>query len=692
MKVSNVINNTSAPSVFLVEGGIGDASHILRTYHKQALAEGQKAKDIENDVIIQLSGLRSDLGQKIKEIKNLSGDFKNSVDKEMDGTRKAISSLQEALSLIDTDPHAIAGKGDPYLARLGVDRQVEKQIDEENYLHQAFLNLEGSGRELESIIVGEIQKAYNAYAGILKREADEAYDVVERLRSGPIAMAKDYEWTSFVENDPHFVDPKLSLRKPENIIYPGQHHPAAAEVRAGMLERKSKYLKSYTPGWYVLSPTHLHEFKSADRVNSQPPVMSLYLPEQKLGSHSQPGSSSHKFMLKGRQTGSMHRGHSWVLRAETHETMLAWYEDIKSLTEKTGEERNAFVRSHARSLSTGSQRAPSVSSEGAMEEDEADAVPYSANASLVNQAVKPDTSQRPQPGGRFPSDLQVNRGLQAPLSPSSGSSDPDRDIIAAAGALPGQQFHSDQDREQYGFTEDRAEKPGAGVGTDYGAYGQEQGSHGYQPYQAYNSDQPDHTATQPYGANQYQNHPAVSGPNSRQDHDPSYGGWAGPAAAGVGGAAVGVAGAEAYRQHQRDHEPPQDENGGTFATHEKYQPGVAENAPIVVGGTSNSQSSEGGAGAGESSATESAANTLPTSVDNNFEDASKGNHSSFGTSVETGLGQSQPDVSSEPAAAISSQTSKSFTAPEVISGSHTVQPGEGHMHIPGEFPPTPAGA
>jgi hypothetical protein len=52
--------------------------------------------------------------------------------------------------------------------------------------------------------------------------------------------------------------------------------------------------------------------------------MSLYLPEQKLGSHSSEGSSSNKFMLKGRQTGSMHRGHSWVFRAESFETMSAW--------------------------------------------------------------------------------------------------------------------------------------------------------------------------------------------------------------------------------------------------------------------------------------------------------------------------------------------------------------------------------
>lgn len=252
----------------------------------------------------------------------MSGDFKNSVDKEMDSTRKAVNELQDGLGQSDVDPAATTGKKDPYLLKLAVDRQVERQIDEENYLHQAYLNLEASGRELEAIVVGEIQKAYNALAGILKREADAATAAVEELRSGPIAMPKDAEWDTFVHGDDHFVDPSIPVRDPQNIQYPGRDNELAQEVRAGLLERKSKYLKSYTAGWYVLSPTHLHEFKSADK--SGAPIMSLFLPEQKLGSHSSEGASSNKFMLKGRQTGAMHRGHSWVFRCESHETMLAW--------------------------------------------------------------------------------------------------------------------------------------------------------------------------------------------------------------------------------------------------------------------------------------------------------------------------------------------------------------------------------
>lgn len=218
-----------------------------------------------------------------------------------------------------------------------------------------------------------------------------------------------------------------------------------------------------------MSPTHLHEFKSADRIAFQSPVMSLYLPEQKLGSHSEPGSSSHKFMLKGRQTGSMHRGHAWVFRAETHDTMMAWFNDIKELTEKRGEARNDFVRrTHARSLSGNSLRAASiVSSEGGLEEDEADRVAFSGEQSVRGQSAvrgaavagggvldaagvhgvedtRSDAGwrpQRPAPGGHFPSEVNVTRGLQAPVSPSSGGSDErDREAAAAATAAAGAPF------------------------------------------------------------------------------------------------------------------------------------------------------------------------------------------------------------------------------------------------------------
>ncbi|KOS17559.1 Phosphatidylinositol 4 [Escovopsis weberi] len=360
-KLSSVAGSIPNPPAFLRSAGIDDALVFIRNYNRSATMEAQRAKELEEDVIMALTGLRSDLQQKIKEIKHLSGDFKNSIDKEMENTAKHIRALSAVLEKSDTDVLHANGKQDPYLLRLAVDRQIERQLDEENYLHQAYLNLEGSGRELESIVVGEIQKAYSAYVGIIRREVDIANELTGELTDGPLSMPRDREWTHFVLNDHRVLDPSIPLRSFNQIRYPGQDHYAATEIRCGLLERKSKYLKSYTAGWYVLSTTHLHEFKSADK--AQAPIMSLYLPEQRLGSHSNAGGSSNKFILKGRQTGAMHRGHTWVFRAESYNTMMAWFEDIKALTEKSPEERTDFVIAHSRqSLSRESRQ--SASSDG----------------------------------------------------------------------------------------------------------------------------------------------------------------------------------------------------------------------------------------------------------------------------------------------------------------------------------------
>lgn len=140
-KVQNALGGISHPAVMLSHDGLADATRILEDFHKHSLSEANKSREIENDVISGLTGLRSDLSQKIKEIKSLSGDFKNSVDKEKEATRREVEKLQEVLQHADHEDSTATGKNDPYVVRLGVDRAVERQIDEENYLHRVSRRL-----------------------------------------------------------------------------------------------------------------------------------------------------------------------------------------------------------------------------------------------------------------------------------------------------------------------------------------------------------------------------------------------------------------------------------------------------------------------------------------------------------------------------------------------------------------------
>lgn len=136
LSASNILNSAALPPSFLDSGGLADATDILRDFHHQGHMEANKAAEVENEVVNQLMGLRNDLQKKTKEIRSLSGDFRNSVDKEVDATRKTVRHLHESLGLVDTDPAATSGKGDPFIVRLGVEKQIERQIEEENYLHR----------------------------------------------------------------------------------------------------------------------------------------------------------------------------------------------------------------------------------------------------------------------------------------------------------------------------------------------------------------------------------------------------------------------------------------------------------------------------------------------------------------------------------------------------------------------------
>jgi hypothetical protein len=366
-------------------------------------------------------------------------------------------------------------------------------------------------------------------------------------------------------------------------------------------------------------------------------------------------------MLKGRQTGGMHRGHAWVFRAESYDTMMAWFADIKELTEKSGKERDAFVRrSHARSLSGGSMKAHSIgdSSDGGMEEDEADAQPYSSEqsvrgASTVGMAGRMGadhqhsgdaeagegahgygderldtagwrTFQRPSPGGRFPSDLNVHRGLQAPLSPSSGesSTERDRDTVAAAGALPGSsmpftQSEATQHQPSYSGTKSGNEISASRIDNHDHHEKHVAGRTHPQPEQRSTFVQPQQDGrqqqnTQPQQEFNHPNQPYTSPPRSSgqvqqqytqpepQTHEPQSQFTLGPdasesqrdyaaqaAAAGLGGAAIGAAAMyqhnpEPQPQHQQ-HEQPLPERVTEEMDHASAVPAPGtSSAPIVT--------------------------------------------------------------------------------------------------------------
>lgn len=337
--------------------------------------------------------------------------------------------------------------------------------------------------------------------------------------------------------------------------------------------------------------------------------MSLHLPDQKLGSHSNADSSSHKFMLKGRQSGGVHRGHAWVFRAESHDTMLAWYEDIKNLTEKTGEERNAFIREHARSISAGSNNALSISDDGAMDEDEADQVPYSATASQGDLSpVEQQHVQRPNPGGRFPSTITTDRNSQVVLPPSSPSSSEDHDLVVRSETHPGPPLPDQVSSVQAQIGDERSAKletPGQ-IDThsqntyipisqteEYNGLSVNQGPlpvafPGSEYYtnpvraEGISSDGPGLVSYGASPSSQPESEPIRRSFPHPSRHDSKYGDWMAPAA-GAGGLAFGAGSVAAYKHHQEQKEREREAKSRTETEQvPQVEPITLDQSPLAI--------------------------------------------------------------------------------------------------------------
>ncbi|CUS24004.1 LAQU0S13e01134g1_1 [Lachancea quebecensis] len=328
----------------LGNGSIQDLPSILSQFHSQ-MANGalKTSKELANDVIPRLEDLRGDLMIKIKEIKSLQSDFKNACAKELQQTRHDLKHFNESVEAARYG----APKHDPHLVKISLEKQIRKQLNEENLLHEAFDNLQGSGRELEKVVVMEIQNALSTYARLLGQNAQVVFDgLISKLDVGFLNKEPVFEWDNFISKDPNFIEPNLPSRHSRDIVYKYQDDPLTFEVKSGFLERRSKFLKSYSKGFYLLTPSYLHEFKTPDRKRDLIPVMSLSLNDCTVAEHSKKGSSEHKFILHAKQNGIIHRGHNWVFRAESYESMMMWFEDLRKLTSTSNPmEKAKFVTS-----------------------------------------------------------------------------------------------------------------------------------------------------------------------------------------------------------------------------------------------------------------------------------------------------------------------------------------------------------
>lgn len=351
-------------------GSVLDIPNILFKYHQKNVTNASKTlKDINSIIIPKLEELRKDLLVKIKEIKNLQNDFKNNLTKELSETKLLISQYNQAIDFsnkletgYNNSAHYVLhesenGKLDPYLVKIKLDKQLKRQIAEENYLYDAYANLQNAGRQLESIVVLEIQNYVSMFLNLVNEENSTfSTYLLPNMNNGFLGKESNFEWDAFIErNLPNsnlsvsavgnqstgvrngtFIDLGIPKRHLSDFVIKNFDTNLNIAVREGYLERRSKFLKNYTSAWYVLTCNYIHEFKSNDRKRDPNPVMSLSLDSCTVSDHSKNDGKSdgiYKFILTSRLNNAlMHKNHKWVFRTDTFKNMIEWFDSIKQMT------------------------------------------------------------------------------------------------------------------------------------------------------------------------------------------------------------------------------------------------------------------------------------------------------------------------------------------------------------------------
>jgi hypothetical protein len=158
----------------------------------------------------------------------------------------------------------------------------------------------------------QIQSAWATYDEWKARATSNAATIHATIGAQLRTLAPDQEWIQFAARSPHLLHPDTPLRDPSLITYPLKDDPSVVPVHTGFLERKSRWTRAWTEGYFVLTPAgFLHGYASSDeRPNggnggaAPTPTFSLFLPQCTLGPYAGPRAGQYKFSVEGRKDGT----------------------------------------------------------------------------------------------------------------------------------------------------------------------------------------------------------------------------------------------------------------------------------------------------------------------------------------------------------------------------------------------------
>ncbi|GAA5940901.1 uncharacterized protein JCM15063_000913 [Sporobolomyces koalae] len=336
---------------FLGEGGWQEVLYEVRDNNRLLADKHQSfADEIEQTVVRELEGVRSELKSHIAAIEKEASALADSVEHERGVSVKHLTELQSGIDTFENSNVQMLPQKDPYLSHSLVQNQLKKQVHKENDLQAALIRFQQQQASFEEGIAKSIQSACKLYEDARKTHVEELDKIHVTIASALQRVDPKAEWEHYISQEStNLIDPNTPSRSIEAITFPGLDHASTRPLREGYLERKKRFTKKYTESYYVLTPSgYLHERRSPNSADTTAPGFSLFLPECSLSAPAKASDKSHKFHVEGNKAvkssfeskvkNTLRFGGkeiAYTFRARTHSEMLAWHEEIDHLSRDT---------------------------------------------------------------------------------------------------------------------------------------------------------------------------------------------------------------------------------------------------------------------------------------------------------------------------------------------------------------------
>lgn len=290
---------------------------------------------IKTSILPHLEQVQADIDKHYKALKIQGGKGIKEIERARESTQKYVEQLGRVTSSFGTRP--LSYQEDPYILHRRVDAAVVDQIAKENVQAEAALGVQRGFQTLEHTIIETLRQCLLSLSNL-----NEGFDNDERNVNATIAklfadIDLEKEWAQFsMANAEHLVPSSNYQRDPQYVTFVNKGHTSAQPIIQGPLQRKGTVLKSYNPGYYVLTPSgYLYQFKAADPSQDSTPEMGLYIPECQISKGQRVGEYTFKIVGKDAQKKITTR-HKFAFKATSQQEVDQWYAALSRITGNVG--------------------------------------------------------------------------------------------------------------------------------------------------------------------------------------------------------------------------------------------------------------------------------------------------------------------------------------------------------------------